>query len=46
MQPGLRPVPSLAVGYGHAAPGQQLARDGYPYVTIRLVSDAATWVVI
>lgn len=26
--------------------GQQIARDGHPYVIFRLVSDSATWVVI
>ncbi|WP_437287646.1 hypothetical protein [Sorangium sp. So ce406] len=29
-----------------ASTGQQLARDGYPHVTIRLVSDGATSIVI
>ncbi|MDC0679227.1 hypothetical protein [Sorangium atrum] len=26
--------------------GQQVARNGYPNVTIRLVSDGATWIVL
>ncbi|WP_438026385.1 hypothetical protein [Sorangium sp. So ce233] len=29
-----------------ASTGEQLARDGSPYVTFRLVSDGATWVEI
>ncbi|WP_438023574.1 hypothetical protein [Sorangium sp. So ce233] len=29
-----------------ASTGEQVARDGYPYVTVRLVSDGATWVVV
>ncbi|WP_437671567.1 hypothetical protein [Sorangium sp. So ce131] len=29
-----------------ASTGQRVARDGYPYVTFRLVSDGAAWIVI
>ncbi|KYF74297.1 hypothetical protein BE11_15325 [Sorangium cellulosum] len=29
-----------------AGTGQQIARDGYPNVTFRLVSDGGTWIVI
>ncbi|WP_437502312.1 hypothetical protein [Sorangium sp. So ce1099] len=29
-----------------ASTGQQVARDGYPNATIRLVSDGATWILI
>lgn len=29
-----------------ASTDQQVARDGYPYVTFRLVSDGATWIVL
>ncbi|HTN91390.1 MAG TPA: hypothetical protein VL242_47305 [Sorangium sp.] len=30
----------------YASTGQQIARDGYPYVTFRLVSDGAAWIVV